>query len=52
MALVKIIFLVLVQTNDLNMKLWKEGVRIFKGLQNFKIYHFGSIIFTLPKKKV
>ena len=24
------------------MKLWKEGVRIFKGLNNFKVYHFGS----------
>ena len=29
---------------DLNMKLWKEGVRIFKGLNNCKIYHFGSIV--------
>ena len=27
---------------DLNMKLWKEGVRIFKGLNDFKVYHFGS----------
>ena len=34
---------------DLNMKLWKEGVRIFKGLNDFKVYHFGSI--TLRKKK-
>ena len=33
---------------DLNMKLWNEGVRIFKGLNNFKIYHFGSI--SLRKK--
>jgi glycosyltransferase involved in cell wall biosynthesis len=29
---------------DLNMKLWYEGVRIFKGINNFKVYHFGSIV--------
>ena len=29
---------------DLNMKLWKKGVRIFKGINNFKVYHFGSIV--------
>jgi|TARA_Y100000389_G_scaffold61685_1_gene57728 GT2 family glycosyltransferase len=29
---------------DLNMKLWKLGVRIFKGINNFKVYHFGSIV--------
>ena len=29
---------------DLNMKLWNYGVRIFKGLNNFKVYHFGSIV--------
>ena len=34
---------------DLNMKLWQNGVRIFKGLSNFKVYHFGSI--SLRKKK-
>ena len=34
---------------DLNMKLWQEGVRIFKGLSKFKVYHFGSI--SLRKKK-
>jgi len=34
---------------DFNMKLWKRGVRIFKGLNNFKVYHFGSI--TTRKKK-
>lgn len=33
---------------DLNMKLWKEGVRYFKGINNFKVYHFGSI--SLRKK--
>ena len=34
---------------DFNMKLWKEGVRIFKGLNDFKVYHFGSL--TSRKKK-
>ena len=29
---------------DLNMKLWKLGVRIFKGLNDCKVYHFGSIV--------
>ncbi len=29
---------------DFNMKLWKIGIRIFKGLNNCKVYHFGSII--------
>ncbi len=29
---------------DLNMKLWNSGVRIFKGLNNCKVYHFGSIV--------
>ena len=33
---------------DFNMKLWKEGVRIFKGINNFKVYHFGSL--TTRKK--
>ena len=28
---------------DFNMKLWNEGVRIFKGLNDFKVYHFGSV---------
>jgi len=35
--------------SDLNMKLWKCGVRIFKGLNDFKVYHFGSI--SMRKKK-
>ena len=26
------------------MKLWNEGVRIFKGINDFKVYHFGSIV--------
>ena len=34
---------------DFNMKLWREGVRIFKGLNSFKVYHFGSI--TTRKNK-
>ncbi len=29
---------------DLNMKLWKVGIRIFKGLNDCKVYHFGSIV--------
>ncbi len=33
---------------DLNMKLWISGVRIFKGLSNCRVYHFGSI--SLRKK--
>ena len=34
---------------DFNMKLWNEGVRIFKGLSDFKVYHFGSL--TTRKNK-
>ena len=33
---------------DLNMKLWNNGVRIFKCLGESKVYHFGSI--TIRKK--
>ena len=29
---------------DLNMKMWKIGIRIFKGINDFKVYHFGSIV--------
>ena len=29
---------------DLNMKLWKLVIRIFKGINDFKVYHFGSIV--------
>tara|TARA_Y100000590_G_scaffold276189_1_gene310087 strand:- start:68 stop:931 length:864 start_codon:yes stop_codon:yes gene_type:complete len=36
---------------DLNMKLWNQGVRIFKGLQHFKVYHFGSIVTRQKEKK-
>ena len=33
---------------DFNMKLWKNGIRVFKGINNFKVYHFSSI--TTRKK--
>ena len=36
---------------DLNMKLWKIGVRIFKGLNNSKVYHFGSVVTRQKEKK-
>tara|TARA_B100000674_G_scaffold485144_1_gene491575 strand:- start:113 stop:976 length:864 start_codon:yes stop_codon:yes gene_type:complete len=29
---------------DFNMKLWNIGIRTFKGINNCKVYHFGSII--------
>tara|TARA_Y100000591_G_scaffold68841_1_gene57046 strand:- start:18 stop:884 length:867 start_codon:yes stop_codon:yes gene_type:complete len=28
---------------DLNMKLWHQGVRIFKGVSKSRLYHFGSV---------
>ena len=34
---------------DLTMKLWKIGVRTFKGINNCRVYHFGSI--TTRKRK-
>ena len=34
---------------DLNMKLWKKGVRIFKGVNKSRVYHFGSV--TTRKNK-
>ena len=33
---------------DFNMKLWNEGVRLFKGLGNCRVYHFSSL--SLRKK--
>jgi len=33
---------------DLNMKLWQHGVRIFKGVNKSRVYHFGSL--TTRKK--
>lgn len=34
---------------DLNKKLWDEGVRIFKGLKDCLVYHFGS---TVTRKNI
>ena len=34
---------------DLNMKLWKKGVRYFKLLNGSRVYHFGSV--TTRKKE-
>ena len=34
---------------DFTLKLWKSCVRIFKGLSNFRVYHFGSM--TTRKNK-
>ena len=36
---------------DFNMKLWQKGCRIFKGLNDFKVYHFGSLT-TRKNKKI
>ena len=36
---------------DLNMKLWKAGVRIFKGVSLSRVYHFGSLT-TRKNKKI
>ena len=33
---------------DFNMKLWKIGVRLFKGLDKVRVYHFSSV--SLRKK--
>jgi glycosyltransferase involved in cell wall biosynthesis len=35
---------------DFCMKLWKEKVRIFKSINKFKVFHFGSM--TTRKKKI
>tara|TARA_E500000178_G_C16841972_1_gene671017 strand:- start:66 stop:950 length:885 start_codon:yes stop_codon:yes gene_type:complete len=29
---------------DFNMKLWVNGIRIFKGINDFKVYHFASTV--------
>ena len=34
---------------DFNMKLWNKGVRIFKGINKFRVYHFSS---TTTRKKI
>ena len=37
---------------DFNMKLWKIGVRLFKGLNDFKVYHFGSVVLRKKINKI
>ncbi len=37
---------------DFNMKLWKSGIRIFKGINDFKVYHFGSIVLRNKLNKI
>ncbi len=34
---------------DFSMKLWMHGIRVFKGINDFKVYHFSSV--TTRKKK-
>ena len=34
---------------DFNFKLWNIGIRIYKGINDFKVYHFGS---TVLRKKL
>lgn len=38
--------------SDFNMKLWRENVRIFKGLGKCIVYHFGSITTRKKDKKL
>jgi glycosyltransferase involved in cell wall biosynthesis len=35
---------------DFSMKLWKSGIRYFKGLQKSRVYHFGSISVNRVKR--
>jgi len=37
---------------DFNIKLWKIGVRIFKGLNDFKVYHYGYIFLRKKINKI
>ena len=37
---------------DFNMKLWNLGIRVFKGINDFKVYHFGSIVLRKKMKKI
>ena len=37
---------------DFNKKLWNLGIRIFKGINNFKVYHFGSIVLRKKLNKI
>ena len=34
------------------MKLWNIGVRFFKGINDFKVYHFGSIVLRKKITKI
>jgi glycosyltransferase involved in cell wall biosynthesis len=35
---------------DFSMKLWKIGIRLFKGLEKSRVYHFGSVSLKRVKK--
>jgi len=37
---------------DFNMKLWNTRVRIFKGINDFKVYHFGSVVLRKKINKI
>jgi len=37
---------------DFNLKLWNIGIRIFKGINKFKVYHFGSIVLRKKLNKL
>ena len=37
---------------DFNMKLWNTGIRIFKGINKFKVYHFGSVVLRKKLNKI
>ena len=37
---------------DFNKKLWDIGIRIFKGINDFKVYHFGSIVLRHKLNKI
>mgnify|MGYP001285934122 FL=1 len=37
---------------DFNMKLWNLGIRIFKGINDFKVYHFGSTVLRKKLNKI
>jgi glycosyltransferase involved in cell wall biosynthesis len=37
---------------DFNLKLWNSGIRIFKGINEFKVYHFGSVVLRKKLNKI
>ena len=37
---------------DFNLKLWNIGIRIYKGINDFKVYHFGSTVLRKKLNKV